>query len=256
MNVMKTVFDKVYVITLITNKERQEFMSRQLKMLGLNFEFIYGCDYYNFKHVTFPDVYKYTKDAFLGGSPKSFGCAIGHYQAILQSYHFGYKNVLIIEDDVCFNKDISMIADMFSNVPDDADLLDFDPRCWTKENQDKMVKLINESDSNYVKIGNDIKTCGTALYAIMNRDCMELYLDNQRNYLVQSDWVKGFWEEPIINRYIPTKCVYIDQLNYQKFLIWKENNPVYYVDSLYLRDGKYTERNFFKPNVFHTCSRD
>lgn len=54
---MKTQFDKIYVLSLITNKDRQEFIKYQFNELGLDFEFIYGFDFHNF-NVDFPDSYK------------------------------------------------------------------------------------------------------------------------------------------------------------------------------------------------------
>ena len=43
----KTIFDKIYVISLIHNHDRQEFIKYQMNHIGLNFEFIYGIDFYN-----------------------------------------------------------------------------------------------------------------------------------------------------------------------------------------------------------------
>ena len=48
---MKTQFEKIYVLSLITNKDRQKFIKYQFNKLGLDFEFIYGVDYYNFSNI-------------------------------------------------------------------------------------------------------------------------------------------------------------------------------------------------------------
>ena len=45
---MKTQFEKIYVLSLITNKDRQNFIKYQFNKLGIDFEFIYGVNYYNF----------------------------------------------------------------------------------------------------------------------------------------------------------------------------------------------------------------
>lgn len=47
---MITKFDKIYVITLVNNKERQEFISKQFNDLGINFEFMYSTDFKNIKY--------------------------------------------------------------------------------------------------------------------------------------------------------------------------------------------------------------
>lgn len=57
---METQFEKIYVLSLITNKDRQKFIKYQFNKLGIDFEFIYGVDYYNFSNIQYPDVYKNT----------------------------------------------------------------------------------------------------------------------------------------------------------------------------------------------------
>lgn len=37
---MKTQFEKIYVLSLITNKDRQKFIKYQFNKLGIDFEFI------------------------------------------------------------------------------------------------------------------------------------------------------------------------------------------------------------------------
>ena len=127
---MKTQFEKIYVLSLITNKDSQKFIKYQFNKLGLDFEFIYGVDYYNFSNIQYPDVYKNTgvNFSYSQNIKKNYGCAMTHYQAVLQAYYLGYNNVLIFEDDVCMNTNMSLLKDMLNNIPEDADFVTFDFR--------------------------------------------------------------------------------------------------------------------------------
>ena len=254
---MKTQFDKIYVLSLITNKERQKFITYQFNQLGLDFEFVYGIDFYNFKNIEWPDVLKYT-EWHGGGTSEDFGCTMTHYQAVMQAYYLGYNNVLIFEDDVCLNKDISVFEDMLNNIPENIDFIDYDPRLCFQEDQQQLIECINNSNERYLNL-DDFPFRGAAMFAIMNRDTMKLYLDNQHKCFKMSDNVNGFFEtyegKRTINYYIPSKCLFVDQSSYSKVFI--ENDHAFYsgYDNVYLRINNYTGDNFFKPFYFHLFSK-
>ena len=120
---MKTIFDKIYVLSLITNKTRQEHIKYQFEDLGIDFEFIYGTDFQNIKYdaqeneINYPNVWakEYYAKIFIN-KYADFGCTLTHYNAISFAYHLGYNNVLVIEDDICFIKDKSIIEYYLNNT--------------------------------------------------------------------------------------------------------------------------------------------
>lgn len=250
---MKTIFEKIYIISLISNKERQEFIRHQFNELGLDFEFIYGIDFINFKNIKFPNLFNNPPDR-----PQDFGCAITHYAAISQAYHLGYNNVLIIEDDVCLTKDNELIHYMLNNIPDDADFVTYDYRN-SEIDEYNIINNININNSlDYIKLECNHGFYGAAMFGIMNRQTMELYIKNQQHYINVADNILGIFNNSNLNRYVSTKCLFIDQLTYKKRFINHDYSLLEYYDNLYLRMNKekYDETYFFKPPVFNEISRE
>lgn len=216
---MKTKFDKIYVISLIFNKDRQKFIKNQMNRLDLDFEFIYGEDFLNIRHDRFGKEIKYPSlvDWDHLNNYAMYGCTINHYRAILQAYEFGYKNVLIIEDDICLLKDENIIKDYFNNTPEDADFITYTIRFLSGFEKNNFIKNELKSknkDKLYISFPNIYKSlCGTGMYAIMNRKTMELYLENQRKCFKCCDHVDGFFEHPTINRYATYNAICLDQYN-------------------------------------------
>ena len=252
---MKTPFEKIYVLSLITNKERQEFIKKQFADLGIEFEFIYGIDYVNIKFD------QYMKEinwpiCLQPSSPraaiaKDFGCAMTHYQGVLYAYEQGYNNVLIFEDDICFIKNHKLIEDSLNNIPFNADFVTWDPRSSAIWDQPYYTNIINNSaqDQYFCEEALGRWIIGGMMYGIMNRKTMELYLNNQRNNgFMMSDHVKGIWNEPDINtkRYFSTKCLCTDFVN-----ICTNFNPQYhwYVNMYYRANPEaYTIDMFYNPD--------
>ena len=244
---MNTSFDKIYVISLITNKDRQKFIKTQLDELGLDFEFIYGIDYYKFRSVEWPNVYP-GDSGNTNGMAGSFGCAIGHYAAVMQAYHLGYKNVLILEDDVCLRTDKDLLSDVLNNIPSDADFVTFDPRFGEIDEQNAMIDIINGSKGRYAKIDNVNGMFGGAMYGILNRDAMFKYMLNQQKQILSADNVIGFFRDPVVRRYVSRECLFVDQFTYNKWFISENKDFAFGYDNLYLRCGSYKKTDFFWPD--------
>ena len=215
---MKTVFDKIYVISLITNKDRQEFIKFQMKNLDIDYEFIYTINYKKIKYDNFGNEIKYPiffpEYAHLDDI-STYGCALAHYQAILQAYEFGYNNVLVLEDDICFLKNKKLIKKYLNNIPNDAEFITYTPRFI---DYNEFIRYNNENNNQnnfgYVLIPNDYNTlCGGMMYGIMNRNIMKMYIDNQEQRLNVGDHIKGIFENSIIKRYASNEAIAIDQYN-------------------------------------------
>ena len=227
---MKTKFEKIYVISLIYNKERQLFIKKQLNELGLEFEFVYGIDYFNIKTDRFGNVINYP-DLTLStngdevvdhlDNDKMYGCGMSHYRAVLQAYELGYNNILIIEDDICFIKDINMINNYLNNIPNDADYVTYSSRFMEPKEYQlflKYQKIFYSDDPKFIKISNKYSTlCGTMMYGLMNRKTMKLYLDNQHKRFCVPDWINGIYKNPKIKRYTTLHAICLDQYHVLKY---------------------------------------
>jgi len=257
---MKTQFDKIYVISLITNKDKQEFISYQMNDLKLNFEFVYGIDFYNLTYdinnekITYPCI----TDTHDFNNAKGFGSTITHYRAVLQAYEFGYDNVLIIEDDVCFIKDKNLIEEYLNNIPNDADFITYDPRfnfCFNSKTKmedrtehNNLVNNLKQCKSKYFNIPNNYyNLCGAMMYGLMNRDTMKLYLDNQRKMFRFGDHINGFFINPTANRYVSRECLCTDQYN---ILCNFDINMHISLANLYNKINKLNINNFYTPEEY------
>lgn len=254
---MKTQFDKIYVISLTTEKARQEFIKKQFNDLGIEFEFVYGTDFANFTRdgsgywITYPYVF----DDHTSNSPQNFGCTITHYQAVLQAYELGYKNVLIMEDDICFIHNKQLISDMLNSIPSDAYFVTWDPRFINIDKYNEQELLINElsqTSSKYLHLQNHYKNlCGGMMYGLMNRYAMELYLNSQRQNLNMSDRVIGIWKNPVIKRYVCSKCLCADQYNIGVDF----NSNFNFYENIYHKINSLNRSSFYIPEHFNYFTR-
>ena len=224
---MKTKFDKIYVISVIYNVKRQDFVRRQMKELGLNFEFIYGIDFNDIKYNRFGENIEYPdiiKEYPVLDNNKAYGCTMSHYQAVLQAYVFGYRNVLIIEDDSCLIKDKELLEDYLNNIPDEADFINFTPRFLYIDEIPIFLRNLREHHLNdkYFNLDNECiyrSLIGSGMYAIMNRETMKTYLKNQKEKLYCADHVLEFFDKPNpkkIKRYTTRDAIVLDQYNVVK----------------------------------------
>ena len=251
---MITKFDKIYVITLVNNKERQEFISKQFNDLGINFEFMYSTDFKNIK-------YGYSKfelnwpEMFIGdpNPANTFSCAVAHYQSILQAYEFGYNNIMCIEDDLCLIKDKDLIEYYLNNIPDDADFITYDPRFINENEYNKIFDNIKKSNNEWILLNNDIDgLIGSMMYGIMNRNTMQFYLESQRNSFTISDSVYGIFRNPTktIKRYTTKKCICTDHYNIEN----KFNTiPIYH--NIYKNIENLSIESFNIPEKFSSFTR-
>ena len=256
---MTTQFDKIYVISLTLNKSRQEFVKKQMNELGLDFEFIYGVDFYNIKYnfdnnpITWPLLFN--GDGFNGGT---FGCAVSHYSAVFQAYEFGYNNVLILEDDICFIKDKKLIEEYLNNIPNDADFITYDPRFYNKEYYYELLKvMIKDKNKKWILLENSNNgLIGGMMYGLMNRETMKLYLNAQHNNFTAADSIHGIFRYPNdnIKRYVANKCIITDHYNIKNNLNFNEISE-FYVNIYKNIDKTLSKDSFNIPNDYSIFTR-
>jgi len=113
-------FEHVYILTRCSSFDRRNVYAKELKRVGLNdYHWWYNCD---------NELMDYQKiDNTYGKGPQR--ATFGHYTLIKSLYELNYDNVLIMEDDNCFLKDISKIQeqlDIFLSKKDECDEYYFD----------------------------------------------------------------------------------------------------------------------------------
>lgn len=262
---MKTQFEKIYVLSLITNHSRQEFIKHQFNELGIEFEFLYGSTFYNIindahgNKIEFPNVWPWKEH----GSGRSFGCTLSHYNAVSFAYELGYNNVLIIEDDICFIKNKELIEYYLNNIPEDADFITWDTRfSWEPQYNEflniikyDLDKLLNKQvNNNFIELTNHWHAlCGGMMYGLMNRNTMKLYLDNQNNKFTISDKVQNIFEtsnDSKIKRYMGTHCICLGQYLLENWFNDAYQTIGYCYKTPYEYIDKLDINNFFKPNNF------
>lgn len=129
---MKLPFDKIYCLHLVENPERKYNVLNEIKKLQLenDVQFWYTTkkpinniigESISDLHTKFYDeISKHTNKNVYGSV---FDCAYNHYSIVKQAYLRGLNNILIIEDDIHFNDDISLLNDIIKNIPQNYDVL-------------------------------------------------------------------------------------------------------------------------------------
>lgn len=104
-----------------------------------------------------------------------FFIGINNYRAIATAYHLGHNTCLIMEDDVRFLKDLTLLETILDTLPPDFDLalLDYGKPCSLSEKE--WISIFRNSplpQKHWVSFTN---LRSTGCYA-MSRKCMEKYL--------------------------------------------------------------------------------
>lgn len=130
--ILRTKFDHIYVITLKRAVERHERIKEVLA--GIPFHFFYGADKkeFNIQELKQKGIYSEEKAKALHRYSKpmnggQIGCSWSHrmvYEDIIQK---GYKNALILEDDVIpTTEGMTALPPILNELPDDWELLYMD----------------------------------------------------------------------------------------------------------------------------------
>ncbi len=107
---LNSYFDKIYVLALKDDEQRQESIYKQLK--AINFDFVWGP---NIKRL-FPGIKSVwdipasffidndiNREKVLGWAPGGLGCAIGHRNMLREVVRLKLSKALLLEDDIILN---------------------------------------------------------------------------------------------------------------------------------------------------------
>lgn len=213
---MNHKFDKVIVISYVCNYSKQKRISKLLKKLKIDFEFVYGIDAYNIsniKAIDFDDPVNCWHNDLENGKYDAYyvhgiSCCIAHLTAIELAYSQKCKNVLILEDDIFFNNDLNIVETYLTNYPEDSDVIQYGYINHSHEHENHN----NKYNELYNK--NDYLCNGTQCYAICNRKTMKIYLKHIKKHFMAYDqihWIDNFVNLYKLNVYCAIQPICIDK---------------------------------------------
>ena len=174
---LKKYFDKIYCINLDRRTDRWNETQTELKKWGLEDGVVRysGVDGNSLKNET------QIKDGELG-------ILNTHINLINESKEKGYKNILIMEDDVEFTNNIELLDEYMSLIPNDWDMIYFggnhNKHMGKKINylNDKIIKLNETYGIHCIAIKDTIYDLILQLVKHRKKAIDVYYADIQKNY--------------------------------------------------------------------------
>lgn len=230
---MKTIFDKIYILHWLPNKDRDIALKKKFKYLGLEYEYVYALplldifgennDKYQHLYITNNDnTWKYGDKII-----QHWSVAFGHYMCVYQAYQLGYNNVLILENDVVINNNKKLIEQYLNNVPKDSDIIRYGYMEWdwyNTERFDNTNELFYKDNEN-----NDFRYYGNQCYGLMNRKTMKIYLDSCNYCFNGNEDVENIHRgnKFNLNIYYATKPIFLDHIAYHEYYLNNNTNQAY-----------------------------
>lgn len=174
---LNDIFNKIYVISLLSEEKRRENILYLSKTFQFNFEFINAVDHKDLNIQNFINEKKlaYLKNDFfcknyctckgLGHDIdiKQIACSLSHYKTWSKCIENNHKKILILEDDVYLDNDFGRRFDIFSkNLPNK----------WNYINLGRNNKIKN-SRKSIQKIKRGFS--GTQMYGLSNYGLKQAY---------------------------------------------------------------------------------
>ena len=157
-------FDHVFLITLknsVYGPAKLKEANIELNKAGIKFEVYYGLDCTGGIPKDYPEK---PVIGFLTNKPGAFGCLISHLGVIKIAKERGYKNILILEDDIALSKDfINLFSKKIKDLPKDWHLVYLGGSGHTGIIEEKVTTKITDH------ISKTWNTSTTSSYAIHER---------------------------------------------------------------------------------------
>ena len=213
--------DKIYILTLTSTPERWNFVINQFKALGVydeiknKIEVVKGSKipFINEKAINILKDNGINVDALHGGLRQQnvglLNCGIEHYRILKKAIAEGYENIMILEDDACFLKDINAIRHCLETAPSNYTILHLEGYYCPVSEDDYNEKLSllspNVENAKWVEFGK-IRMWATACL-IYSRRGMEEVVKGQEEFFAVVDWRTGtivddayFYSYPIVRQ--------------------------------------------------------
>lgn len=185
-------FEKIYLLNLDSRKDKFKNISNKLNTKNIKFErfsAINGCaeEYkviWNKSQNTYNEFDKKLGRKALR-SCGALGCMLSIESIIKNAKEKKYKNILILEDDIIFNKNFEKQILKLKELPNDWALIYLGASQYDWNN-------IKEYNKNFYYAN---KTCGTFAFAI-NSNYYDDILNIIKNYEVPVDTYLGYYFQP------------------------------------------------------------
>lgn len=167
-------FDKIICINFNEFTTRRELLEFELERVGILNSGIFEWQF------TFNGPYEklfgqMLKEKYINFTAARVSCILGHINAVKKAYYTNCKNVLIIQDDERFLKDLNRIEQILEKLPEGYDLILLDKFINGYNNANKILNnqnnIINEE---FIDI-KDGSVFNAGCY-ILNRKGMELII--------------------------------------------------------------------------------
>ena len=200
-------FDKIFCLNLSHRKDRRDKMTKQLDALGVlnspKFEW-----HISTTHLHSNIMAQAINQSKLGhfSFPNELNCAREHYSIVKKAFDLGYEHILVIEDDLLFNKDESFLSEVLDHIPENYDILQFGG--FSSSSDTVNASVVNAYWMNSVHAWN------CSMYAL-SRKGMKFYMKFQERFFSVADNPLYHIEENrnIINGYLCRKPVVIQEIS-------------------------------------------
>lgn len=215
----KKYFDYIYCIHYKPHIERFEELNNELKHVGILDSGIFE--------------YLYTEEDNNEYRIKANKVTINHHKCLNHAYINGYNRILILENDIKFLKDLSLLEIYLENIPNDADLVLFDYIFGFEfEEINRLFQLKETNQNQYINIGKINRVFSAACYMCSSKMQKHL-ITNYNKFQTTPDFFTTYHKVSIdqsedinLKRYIPNKNIAIQKVfeNNLRNTLHGENN--------------------------------
>jgi len=176
-------FDKIYIINLVTNKNRHDNCVKEFNKIGVDEKdltfwyatrnnFLKGIENVipTLKYDWYDKMQIYDDNTY----SRIFDNAYYHYNIIKTSYERGFNSILVCEDDVNFIDNTDIVLNVFNRMPQDYDIIKFYNMC------DNELEFNKTDNIQYILEPNRGYLASAMIYAL-SKNGMKIYIDYIEN---------------------------------------------------------------------------
>ena len=172
------IVDSIYCIHYTPNVERYDFLCSELDRVGI----LNAPNFHWYKTDGNNDLSKYKIRHTLqiqSLGKKIAQAAISHLECIKEAYERGDKNVLILENDICFLRDEKIFEEYMGCLPKDYDIIQFDYLFTFKSrHQGDYARIVSNIPENFKYINiSRLHYPSSAAFYMLSRKGMKFVID-------------------------------------------------------------------------------
>jgi len=221
-------FDRIFCINFSAYSERRRGMEAELRRIG-----ILGLPNFSWKYTVACPMYQILFDTMKKRgytecrTQTEFNIAMANFECIKSAYMAGCRNVLIIEDDIRFLRDIGKIEQIFDATPSDYDAVNYNPNIIDGKTLDECCKpKVNEFFSRYDMLHS------TGCYALSRRAMKEILYSCEIKLKIADLNHSKYLDSKKFNKYasVVVPCCQLSFSNSQGIVTDKNRNSIHQVN--------------------------